>query len=109
MAKKTLFSFHLDDDLKVRIQDRAARENRSTANLIETAVRGYLDPTPRGSRVTVRTTSETKFFKSSPLREYTGRVKSVDPILKTFTLWDPDPLSGLDTFPIDQIIAIHLI
>ena len=104
---KTLFSLHLDDDLKIQATTRAEAENRSLANLIENAVIAYLNPPAvGGTRVTVKTVilGETKTFGT-----FTARVVHVNPEEKTVLLDASDPVSGRNFFPIDNIISIHLV
>lgn len=50
MAKTPPFSIRLDEDLRERADKVADEENRSLGNLIETALRFYLDHKDKGRR-----------------------------------------------------------
>lgn len=105
---KTLFSFHLDDDLKLQATTRATAERRTLANLIETAVDQYVNPKPIGARVTVKTV-DMKLPKGSPLGEFTARVSLVDTEKKTVILDTVDPITGKNEFPLKNILSVHLL
>lgn len=114
---KSLFSFHLDDDLKSAATNRAIKENRSLANLVETSIRFYLNPEPVGARVTVRTISEEqerdpkvrKLKKLNPeIGKFTARIKSIDTDTEDLFLVDRDPMTGRNQFKIKDIISVHL-
>lgn len=104
---KTLFSFHLDDALKNAAQEKATKENRSLGNLVETAIRFYLNPEPIGARVTVKTTEAT-LPKNSPFGKFTARIKSIDPDNDVMILEEKDPVTGKDHFKIKDILSVHL-
>lgn len=107
---KTLFSLHLDDDLKIQATNRAQLERRSLANLIETAVELYVNPKPIGARVTVRITpSKVKLPKNSPFGHFTARVREVDPEKGILVLDAIDPITGRNEFNLEDIELIHLI
>lgn len=105
---KTLFSFHLDDDLKLQANNRATIERRTLANLIETAIDQYVNPKPIGARVTVKTV-DMKLPIGSPLGEFTARVSLVDTKNQTVILDAIDPVTGKNEFPLKNILSVHLL
>lgn len=101
---KTLFSLHLDDEIKGRSIDRAALENRSLANLLETALIRYLDPPKMGARVTIQTSG-----KGKNALTWTARVVDIINDKTTVVLDEADPITGLKEFPVSNILSIHLL
>ncbi len=102
---KAIFSFHFDKDLKIKATRKAEEENRSLANLIETAVIRYLNPNSSGARVTVIVRRK----ESKLTHEFTSKVRKILEEKKSVLLWESDPVTGFNTFLIEDIKNIHLI